>query len=241
MEERDGGDDATLVDLPAVPPAYEHHGKTIEERVSPFASRAPRGRTTPGIAAARFDPSAAVDGVPLPPSSGPILVPPDEVHDSLGGSTLPDGIPTPPWDAIDEDGAGPSGAEAVDYATDPEADLPPASTEVSTDPPPRPVGRVPSPDEPRVQVSKSLELDLRALEEKGELDPRIAAAAQELKKKRRPRAVEAPTEVMLPALERKREVTKEGSDVPLLVLLAIVGVVIVALAFAVVWGVLRMM
>ena len=159
--------------------------------------------------AARFDAEVTVKS-PLP-SEETVLTPPSlEAPELDSGTTVPDGIPVMPR---------PEGALAFDDGMTMRQEGVPVH--------PRRRGRVPAPDEPLVQVSPSLEMNIADLDEQAApKSPRRRAAAQ-------------PTEVMLPALEAKKEAQKEGSDAPLLILLGVIVVVILGLAGLVVWGLMR--
>lgn len=206
-------DDATQVDMPALQPSsYEIAGPTLQDHPSPFRKEVPSAkRTTPGMpSAVRFEAEVTVKSPP--PRQEPILTPPNiEAPELLdGGATMPDGVPAlrPDSKMVFDDGLTVR-QEGVPVL-------------------PRQQGRVPAPDEPLVQVSKSMAMNIAVFEDEPEPP-----------KSPRRRAAEMPTEV-LPALKREKKPKKEGSDGPLLILLAVIIVVILCLAGLVGWGLMTM-
>lgn len=225
-------EDATQVDLPALTSSYEIGSPTIEDYP---AARPPVKRTAPGMPApVRFDAEVTVKSSDSLESAITSSYPPAEIDpEGLAGRTMPDGVPVPPpWE---------TGLESDGATTDPGV-VPMTFDEESTDRnlAPRAKGSVPPPGAPLVQVSKSMELQVAALEDtRADLDPRLQAAMQKAARKRQR---ELPTEVLLPALEQRTEAKKkERGDGPLLALLAGVGVLILVLGAAVVWGLVRAM
>lgn len=203
-------DDATQVDMPALESSYDVAGPTLQDQPSPFRANVGSVKpTTPGMPpAVRFDAEVTVKA-PIP-SEETVLTPPSiEAPELDSATTQPDGIPVMPR---------PDGKLVFDDGLTVRQEGVPVL--------PRRQGRVPGPDEPLVQVSKSMEMKIADLDEQAPPSPRRRAAA-------------APTEVMLPALKAKEEAQKEGSDAPLLILLAVIVVVILALAGLVVWGLMR--
>lgn len=225
----DVDEDLTYQEFPT--PSYDRAPPTIEERLSPFHSsamdraevetvpgRAPRVPTMPGM------PVIAREGF-----AAPVIRGAPEVAGS-DGPTNPDGVPamsashvlTPP--AMEDFDEG-----SWDQSTDPDGDADPRWS------PGRP--HVPSPDAPSIQISKSMEIQVAHLEEGYEAppDPRVppvVAAASP-----RHRAAQAPTEVMLPALKRKKK-KREGSDWPLIFGLLALVLLILGLAAVVILGVM---
>ncbi|MBX3271595.1 MAG: hypothetical protein KF729_15120 [Sandaracinaceae bacterium] len=197
---------------PPYPPASGP--PTIEEQISPFHPRAPR--TIQGMPAARFPEPRVKEWTGEPGAAAPqvIHVPSSAVAPapSPDGPTVPDGLPSLM--------GGPSVSAEIgldELATDPYAGR-------------KLVGEVPPPDAPKIQISKSMEYDVSALADLRPPERTTTARA--------PRHVAPPTEVMLPALGRKKKEPKERSDAWLVIGLGLLLLVIVALVVAVVVGVL---
>ncbi len=216
-------EDETLDDIPLSSP-YDAGPPTIQERLSPFHTGEPSGSTIQGMPAAQL--------------SAPVIT---------SKPTGEPGVGAPQIINAPAQGAAPTGALPPDGATVPEgfpslmalAPPPPSPSDFGPDELPtdpyagRHVrGSVPSPEAPNIQISKSMEYDVRHLEEGPPPDPRqvprVAAAR---------RAVAQPTEVMLPALGRKKK--KERSDAWLVLGLIFLVLVILGLVGAVIFGVLQ--
>lgn len=236
-------EDRTLDDR--LPSSYEPGPATIPEQPSPFAPRNAPKATIQGMPAAvpapKITAKATTPGMPVPPAQ--VLVPPQIVNLPEGqdplvgqlppgvgdmpadGPTIPDGVPamlpgapiqrTPPSDEVGLD----------EMPTDPWAGRRVRRAE-------RRKGTVPSPDAPKVEMSKSMEYDVSQLDlsrPDPAQAPKVPAAQRE----------PAMTEV-LPALERKRKKkAKDGSEIWLVVGLLTLVMVIFGLVGAVVVGVLQ--
>jgi hypothetical protein len=245
-------DEATLQDLPSVAPTYDRAPPTIEERISPFhpsaqgSKRGPGGTTLPGMpppakvgpAIRSATPTApGLAGVGAGPVVAPRIVRAPEVSPP-DGPTDPDGVPAAFAAAQIVGADGPTDPDGVlaadtwDGPTDPESGWEAATTDPRARAP-RPTPEVPAPDAPKVEMSKSLELQVAQLEEEPRPDPARPPAVSAAK-----RAVQAPTYQMLPALKRK-ERAKSGSDWPLVLGLVALALVILGLIGAVVYGVVQ--
>lgn len=214
----------------------------------------PRTPTTPGMAGIGRDPIAPPRIVQAPeahPPDGP--TDPDGVPAAFASgaaSGAPDGVTAP--DGVPAAFAGARIVGASDGATDPGAPDPAtmASSAEGWDGPtdpggwrpsvppeaPTPSPQVPAPDAPSVEISKSLELQAAQLERAPAPDPTRPPSATALRRA----AAQAPTQQLLPALERP-EADDGGSDGPLILGLVALALVILALLGAVGWGVLEAM
>lgn len=223
-------DDATQVDMPVLESSYDVSGPTLQDQESPFRAGA-SGTTTPGMPAVRFDADIRTVSDGPPTTEEPVLTPPaldaPELAAIQQGATLPE-TPALGWDQDTE----PAGVQEPSSIT-----FDDASTEPLGEAPRQPP-TVPKPGDPLVQISPSMELQVAKLDDpEGELDPRLQEAASTAEP--RPNfTVDAPTEVLRPAMKRPAK-ERAGSDAPLMLLLVLVGLVILALAGAVVWGVMR--
>lgn len=196
---------------------------TIEEQISPFHVESSPKRTLQGMPQVHFPTPrvASTEQVAVlrPPSV--IQVPP-AVPSSIealppDGPTVPDGLPSLMG------APAPSSGEATfdELATDPFAGA-------------KLKGTVPAPDAPKVQISKSMEYDVASLR-----DLRPEDKTAEVKA---PRAMQPPTEVLLPALKRQEAAKKEDRSEGLLVVgLLVLVLLILGLLAAVVVGILQRM
>ena len=210
-------DDETLTDLPHVSSgSYDHAPKTIEERLSPFHDSADiRVPTVQGMPSLKSQGFVAPQLAPTPASP-------------LDGPTDPQGVPALPGlqPHVNPEGAA-SWDEATEAVTDPDPPIAPG-----------PEPEVPAEGAPNVLVSKSMEMQVAKLDERGEPLPPPTEAPQVKAASPRARAAAQPTEVLLPALERKRAREKEGSDLPLVLGLVALVLVIGAIVALVVLGVM---
>ncbi|HJL18073.1 MAG TPA: hypothetical protein RMH99_20585 [Sandaracinaceae bacterium LLY-WYZ-13_1] len=236
-------EDATQQDLRSVPAA--EGPPTVEERIASFAPVMPppvevkqeirsRTPTARGLAPPRLGPDGPTDpdGVPAAFAAPRIVGGPD-------GPTDPEGVPaafaTPrivggPDGPTDPDGIAAGGL--WEGATDPEG-----GWDAATDPEgPRPPPDVPAPDAPSIQISKSMEIEVAKLAIDPPADPKSPPVVKAAK-----RAGMAPTEQLLPALERRKPDDDEGSDWPLVLGLGALAVLILTLLAAVAVGVMEAM
>lgn len=232
-------DDETVDDLP---PFYAGGPPTIEEQISPFHDRGPTGHTIPGASPPgmpqQLTPPVIRSKAPSPEGvagAPPLLVPPKIINAPDSGS-IPSSSEISPLDGVTQADGLPMmlPSDRWEPPRDPDSASLRDLDGLPTDPYARhPLqGTVPSPDAPNVEISKSMAWDVAHLDEEPPQEPavppRVAAAR---------RRVAAPTEVMLPVLEKKRK--KERSDAWLVVGLIVLAVVILGLFSAVILGVLQ--
>lgn len=203
------------------PPRYAAGPPTIEEQISPFHVDTSPGRTIQGMPSVRLpEPRitskiSATESVPLASPAQVIHVPHPSAALPPDGPTVPDGLPSLMGGlAQDTDEV-----SLDEMATDPYAGR-------------RVKGVVPAPDAPKIEISKSMEYDVRAL--------RDIKPPTELPTVRTSRPAQPATEVMLPALERQKP-KKDRSDLYLALALFVLLFVIAALIAAVAVGVLQRM
>lgn len=219
----DGDDEATVQDLPV--PTYDRAPATIQEQASPFRQIAPprissRSPTAPGMGGPMVPP--VILGAPdLGGGSGSLGLPPD-------GPTVPDGVLIPPgsWDGPTSPDAGVSSMETT------------SSWEGATDPdPPRMRPPDPDPNEAKVEISPSMEMDAIRMD-----DVRQQLAAAPVVPAARRIRNQQPTQQLLPALERKKKDSEEaGSDLPMILGLLALGLFILALIAGGVFYAVRVM
>ncbi|GAB5548270.1 MAG: hypothetical protein RLO52_31850 [Sandaracinaceae bacterium] len=199
----DSRDDATMQDMPALDGSWGDPLKTIEERVSPFHAA-----------------SRGASGSTVPGSTVP----------GMGAAAAPEAAGPDTWDGPTRaEPAGPPTSGSWDVPTDPDGT--PSGMEPLT-PTPRPVPVV-DPNEPKIQVSPSLELDALREEDLARIREKMDAA------KIRRKTAQAPTEVALPALKRTKK--KDRSDLYLTIGIAVLALLIVGVLGAVAWGILTQM
>lgn len=212
-------EDETMADLS---PILDARGPaTVEERLSPFHES---GAT----------PVATLQGMPSMQSQG------------FGAPNLgANAVPSVSSEALTFDEA-PTDHQGIPLMGL-EPHLPPegpaswGETKKSPGLPAAPPPEVPSPGDPNVLVSKSMQFDLRKVDALGEPREQPVTAPTEAPKVRaaspRARVAAAPTEVHLPALKRKQESEKEGSDLPLIFGLLALGLVIAGIVVLVALGI----
>ena len=199
---------------------------TIEEQLSPFHVEdepSPK-RTLQGMPQVHF-PTPRVAST----EQVAVLTPPHVIH-------VPSAVPTS-TEALPPDGPTmPDGLPSLMSATAPAGGADLSFDEVATDPygAPPVKGTVPAPDAPKVQISKSMEYDVASLRD---LKPDEKTAQIKA-----PRAMQPPTEVLLPALKKQEEAKKKDrSEVWLMAGLGFLIFLIVGLLVAVVVGVIQRM
>ena len=200
---------------------------TIEEQISPFHVSAQPGSTIQGMPAAQLPEPVITSRQPADPGAPPAMQPPHIIHAPSpqagamppDGPTVPDGLPSLMSSPTPVLGA-PADFGLDDVPTDPFAGR-------------HFRGSVPSPDDPNIQISKSMEYDVSHLKDGPPADPKQAPRVSAAR-----RAVAQPTEVMLPALGRKKK-KKERSDAWLVLGLLFLVMVIFGLIGAVIFGVVQ--
>ncbi|MEC7525272.1 MAG: hypothetical protein VYE22_35645 [Myxococcota bacterium] len=143
----------------------------------------------------------------------------------MGGATVETPLPDS-WDGPTQAEPAPPTSGNWDLATDPDG------TPSGMEPVPevrRPTPVV-DPNEPKIQVSPSLELDALREEDLAKIRQKMDAA------KVRRRSAQAPTEVALPAVKRTKK--KDRSDLWLTIGIVVLALMILGVLGAVAWGIL---
>jgi len=229
-----------------LPPGYGPGPPTIPEQPSPFAPRNQPKRTIQGMPAAVPSPKitakSTTPGMPSPAAQ--VLAPPKIVNLPQGADVATGELPPGVGDLPADGPTIPDGVPAM-LPRAPIQHTPPSDGEVGLDEMPtdpwagrrleraeRRRGTVPSPDDPKVEISKSMEYDVSQLD-LSRPDPAEAPSVPAAQR------IPSPTEV-LPAMERKKKKkAKDRSEVWLVVGLLVLVTVIFGLVGAVVVGVMQ--